>query len=831
MRKLTGYIGALIIVFALMGSIFAGYALNINGSSSVINKYERVTDVSGLYSHTQEPSYIEYNPASNYIGYVLDNVSYNNPSENTYTFRQVNNNTIVINHQNKEVSIDGNSQGIINGIYAFICDNFYIFFNQGDCCVYTHSNGFVVATTNVTINTNPGNLTLNVNDLSLNYNNIKYAVCYCSNGATHYLKSNGSIELYLNSGNELFSILVGNWGSTAPGLGISNTVYDLATGTYTTVDLITNLGNVASGVNRYHTGYNTNVGAIVYPISVMTTAGVGINYTESSRVNNYPIETDYVNTGQIITSPVNLMSVSATDYWTSGRTYVYENTHYFGPGESYKYIRYMPGTIAGHSYRLSDITDIEIIGETANYVRIDAPVTFTDYSFTDNDIFGDYDPYTINFRAPSGNWAVLAPFANVGQQTVLDFNSLANQYVYYFPDTGKCELYNSAGVKQGTYDNLDQLYVIFVDTETLQNDIEIYKVDNLYSGTYSYESWNPIKSAPFINLTYETGGIVSTVHYADITKGFSIKNDNVNNVIWDNEYDNGNIQLLFRADNVLGTYHNGIIIGDNEITIDYYSNHYFISLNGAAPVDIGRWRNISLNVDLRSGELSAIPVRTFNSYTNVELDTASIFIGDLTNPAPTNIIEWEPTANSLKFNVYSTAVFMNTYGVIMVNPSLNITDYFTNLDNFYRLNLYNFGVYGDSITVNGVTGNITNNTLTINDQSIQLKDMAITYADGHAYISDSNVNIDLGTITDNNISMTGNWYFETDLLSGYTNQKMVYEWDWGDFILNNTQFCIMYMGIALIGLIVARRYCTMSITDYIVLMTSFIIALTVQVIA
>ena len=86
-------------------------------------------------------------------------------------------------------------------------------------------------------------------------------------------------------------------------------------------------------------------------------------------------------------------------------------------------------------------------------------------------------------------------------------------------------------------------------------------------------------------------------------------------------------------------------------------------------------------------------------------------------------------------------------------------------------------------------------------------------------------------ITDNNISMSGAWYFITDLMRGYTTQKMIYEWDWQDFILDNVQFCVIYIGLALIGLLIARRYCTLTITDYAVFMVSIIIALTVQVVA
>ena len=121
--------------------------------------------------------------------------------------------------------------------------------------------------------------------------------------------------------------------------------------------------------------------------------------------------------------------------------------------------------------------------------------------------------------------------------------------------------------------------------------------------------------------------------------------------------------------------------------------------------------------------------------------------------------------------------------------------------------------------------------ITFNNETVQIKDMSITYADGHAYISDSHVTIDLGEITDNTISMAGSWYFITDLMRGSTTYKMIYEWDWQDFILDNVQFCVIYIGLALIGLLIARHYCTLTITDYAIFLVSIVIALTIQVIA
>jgi hypothetical protein len=212
-------------------------------------------------------------------------------------------------------------------------------------------------------------------------------------------------------------------------------------------------------------------------------------------------------------------------------------------------------------------------------------------------------------------------------------------------------------------------------------------------------------------------------------------------------------------------------------------------------------------------------------------DNTNIFIGDLINPTPTNTIEWKPTNKSLAFNIYSTDVFMDTYGIVMVDPTLDVTNYFTNLDNFYQLRLSDFSIYGQSMTVNGVTGIVTGDKITFNDETIQLKEMTITYADGNVTISDSYGNIDLGAIVDNTVSMTGAWYFISDLYSGYTTQKVIYDWDWGEFVLEDKAFGVIYIGLCLIGLIVARHFCTLTITDYLLFVVSIAIALSVPVIA
>lgn len=841
MRKITGYIGALIIVFALMGSILMGYALNVNGNSTIANEYDYITDVSGLYSHSQEPSYIDYNPASNYIGYSTREKYDNSGIDGYLTFKKFDNGTHTFVFEGANVTIDGVSQGAM----VFNPVSYHLqFVNEKIAIQYTPSgsiNRLYVYGENTLEQYNK--ITLNVNDSTITYTGITKTnmvingivtventsnLCYYTGDDWDYINIRlynnpnitGDIPAYYSSVWPIFSFGLYNHDC----IFINEEYYDFTNDTFNNGDIY---NETLTGSGVYHTNsimwataYETAIPRFVY-YNIL-----GINYTDSNRVNNYPIEIEYDDTRTTVNASVDLLAVSSADYMTNKPALIASQS--FDNSAVYSYLTYQATMYKVNSYKLSDIFSTLTIPVNTNSVRIDAPTTTAQYGYWWNGASGTD---VMNFTGLSDNWVVLAPFGNVAQGEIVDFNGMANQYIVYYPGSGKCDLYNANGVKLGTYGGLDQLHVIFADP-TGANEVKIdfkYRGNNRINTDYDY--WTATKTNPFINLTYNTGGEITTTHYADITKGYSIKASNTVNTVWDNQYLNGNIQLLFRADDTLAIYSNDIIIGDNTISIDYNTNRFYVQLNGADPVDIGTWRNILLNIDLRNGELSAIPVRTFNSYTNVVLDNTSIFIGELVNSAPTNIIEWAPTTDSLTFNVYSTSVFMDTYGVVMVNPTLNITDYFTDLNNFYRLRLFNFSVLGSTITINGVTYDVTNDTITINEQTIQVKNMAITYADGHAYISDSNADIDLGEVTDNNISMAGAWYFETDLYRGYTTQKMVYEWNWGDFILNNTQFCIMYMGLALVGLIVARHYCNMSISDYIVLILSFVIALTVQVVA
>ena len=147
------------------------------------------------------------------------------------------------------------------------------------------------------------------------------------------------------------------------------------------------------------------------------------------------------------------------------------------------------------------------------------------------------------------------------------------------------------------------------------------------------------------------------------------------------------------------------------------------------------------------------------------------------------------------------------------------------------MQLKGFTVVGDSLTINGITGSTSGQNITFNDQILSLKNLDVTYADGKVTVGDGNISVDLGEIQNTVISGAGTWYFTSQLDKGFTESKQIYTWDWGDFIFNNTQFCVIFIGLIIAGLIAGRRVSSFGVVDYALLGIAIAIALTTQVIA
>ena len=72
MRFNNGYFGACVVVLAILGTALGGFVLSLERTVEPVTNFNYITDVSGLFSYTNEPEYIDYNPSSNFVGYTAD---------------------------------------------------------------------------------------------------------------------------------------------------------------------------------------------------------------------------------------------------------------------------------------------------------------------------------------------------------------------------------------------------------------------------------------------------------------------------------------------------------------------------------------------------------------------------------------------------------------------------------------------------------------------------------------------------------------------------------------------------------------------------------------
>ena len=97
--------------------------------------------------------------------------------------------------------------------------------------------------------------------------------------------------------------------------------------------------------------------------------------------------------------------------------------------------------------------------------------------------------------------------------------------------------------------------------------------------------------------------------------------------------------------------------------------------------------------------------------------------------------------------------------------------------------------------------------------------------DNHTYIQSGeygSIRYDLGETTSSVISASGTWFFTNELWEGDIVLKSVYKWDWANN-LTSTQSIIIWLGLIVIGSLIARRFFDFGALDLAVVVASSII--------
>lgn len=303
---------------------------------------------------------------------------------------------------------------------------------------------------------------------------------------------------------------------------------------------------------------------------------------------------------------------------------------------------------------------------------------------------------------------------------------------------------------------------------------------------------------------------------------------------WSNGEANSRIDLLVRGNGTMDIRMNllddvGEPSNDNWLWIRYQSTYTGKSItwgksylntigywedtqNGSMSL-AAAWSSYMISVDLTTGKMDVVPVyfTTFRNYTLS--DAGGVTIDIPASGSTTRLMNFADDSRvfDLNFGIVGTAVWMDSYGVVMNNPSINVSNYFDYP--IYKVEFSGFTVTGDYVTVNSQQFVMEDGNIVIDGRTVRLKDLTVEVGET-TVIRAGDVTADLGATTSQSIQFRGNWYFTAQLYEGEETTQDRVEWTPDIYTFTTNQTIAVYLGMLVLGVIVASRLQTLGFADY-----------------
>lgn len=297
---------------------------------------------------------------------------------------------------------------------------------------------------------------------------------------------------------------------------------------------------------------------------------------------------------------------------------------------------------------------------------------------------------------------------------------------------------------------------------------------------------------------------------------------------WSNGYENGVIDLKFIKNGDSTRMQEVELYIPNFETFRCYvqfSNssgiHIVAYKDGATSLVnewVGKWLGIQMRIDALSGKVVFTPTNDVDLTHTVEPTDYSITLNDAIPTGTTiqsfSVLCREHLYDSMKFQVTDTQVFLNTYNTVMIDPSLEISDYFPNYSD-YRLNFYSFALLGSSMSINGQNCPINKDNGTITFTNVagfeftkKLENFYITFNNDRTYLTFVNdgTTYDLGETTTTTISFVGWWFFTTGLYEITEGIENYWNWDLSGFQATGGECLLIFLTIIGLGIVVYSVY-------------------------
>lgn len=547
----------------------------------------------------------------------------------------------------------------------------------------------------------------------------------------------------------------------------------------------------------------TIVLGVALSIDETTTTGTGYrdvaDITGIVSTSNDPYFTDY-NPAYNLTR----YSISGTDpIYTSGISYTLMPT---GQSSAYPVYTGTPVNTSG-TFSLNSLTGSDVVASGWNEVRIyrDNSDYSTGTSYTLNPKFTTLDKIANTLKTNTTTTITInAGSGSVDPTRAYIMDNDPNETRFYPSMGSKVEYANGLWWGVGTHIPNNRL-------ETYENSAWTIDVTNMTATNGYNHTTYPAGQVwvAFEGTLVENGGgssqplpaainytrTDSSMEYMDPSKGVTLTNyGSGDNVEWNNGYYNDKMEIVLKGsagDEVWmmldGWTWNGstwVNTSDNHITVRWTGVSTYVYLGGTS-VNIGKWNNVFLTVDMSQGTVTAEPITSFINYNNFTTSEA-VDIGTVYTGAFDTITFFDDgnSWNAPEMQITNTSVWMNTYGAVFRNAILNPTTYFPDYPS-YALDFGSFALIGDSITINNVALPVTGDKITYNSKEYSLKGASIVY-DTNVYLNGKengkDYSLDLGAIATNDVYFSGIWYVPINFQEVYQTIENTYDWvpySWG----------------------------------------------------
>lgn len=306
---------------------------------------------------------------------------------------------------------------------------------------------------------------------------------------------------------------------------------------------------------------------------------------------------------------------------------------------------------------------------------------------------------------------------------------------------------------------------------------------------------------------------------------------------WSNGYKNDTINITVQRFDLNGN-NLTITAGASFVTVNIDTSGKITVTDGATTLNIGKWRGIQLTINATDGSLGVTPSNNLSFTSSIATGNTTQYIYDWYNGGTIEELEFSTTYQSPYWQITGTSVFLDTFNSVMNNPSITITDYFPEYEE-WRLNFYSFAVYGDAITINNVPMSVNRSNGTV---SFDIGNKSYTKPLNNIYVTKSEVGgtnhtqltfvndkatYDLGETTTDKISFDGLWYFTTGLYEASTGVESYYDWNLDSAWHNSpAQSMVIFLGLILFGCLGAKglfRFNIKSLDGVVVIMSAIII--------